>query len=229
MSHPEEVSEAELDAADLVLGASVRLARELGRRTTTPVNVLPQGADGRRFSPGEPDPALATDVLFVGNSRAVARPAVLGALEAGLDLTLIGTGWERFVDPRRVLRPSVPNSDVGRWYRSAEIVLNDHWEEMRQWGLVSNRVFDVLACGGCVVSDELPGLTELLDGAVPTFSTTEELGATVRRLLADPEERAERVARGQRVVLAEHTWQHRARQLVQLVEEVGSASAEHEP
>jgi hypothetical protein len=220
LSHPSELAPGELDAADLVLAASVPLAEHLAGRTTTPVEVLHQAADARTMVAGPRDEDVASRVLFVGNTRSVARPAVLGAVQAGLDLTLIGAGWERYVDPQLVLRSSVANSELGRWYRSADVVLNDHWDEMRRWGLVSNRVFDVLACGGCVVSDELPGLTELLDGAVPTFASTEELATSVSGLLADPERRAALVARGQRIVLTEHTWQRRAAQLVALAAEV---------
>jgi spore maturation protein CgeB len=96
-------------------------------------------------------------------------------------------------------------------------VLNDHWEDMARWGIVSNRVFDVLACGSCIVSDEVPGMSELLDDAVVTFTDREDVGAAVRMLLADPAERSARAERGRRAVLANHTWEHRAAELVQLV------------
>jgi GT2 family glycosyltransferase/glycosyltransferase involved in cell wall biosynthesis len=216
ISHPSELAPGELDAADVVLAASDLLAEHLTARTSTPVHAMHQAADARTLTPGPHDPTTESEVLFVGNTRSVPRPAVLGALEAGLDLTLIGSGWERYVDPRLVLRSSIPNTELSRWYRSAGVVLNDHWDEMRRWGLVSNRVFDVLASGGCVVSDELPGLDELLGGSVPTFTTPEELAATVTRLLSDRAHRDALVARGQRIVLADHTWQHRAEQLVAL-------------
>ena len=45
-------------------------------------------------------------------------------------------------------------------------MLNDHWDTMRAWGFVSNRIFDVLACGTPVISDHLPEIEELFDGAV---------------------------------------------------------------
>jgi len=227
ISHPSELAPGELDAADLVLAASVPLTEHLAARTTTPVRVLHQAADARTLVAGPHDPEVASSVLFIGNTRSIPRPAVLGAIEAGLDLTLVGDGWARYVDPRLVLRDSVPNTDLARWYRSADVVLNDHWDEMRRWGLISNRVFDVLACGGCVVSDALPGLDELLDASVPTFTTTDELAASVGALLADRARRDALAARGQRLVLAEHTWQRRAEQLVALAQEfrVGAATS----
>ena len=217
ISHPSELAPGELDAADLVLAASVPLATHLGARTATPVHVLPQAADDRTFVPGPVDASRASRVLFLGNTRSVPRPAVMAAVRAGLPLTLVGGGWHRFVDPAHVARTGVPSADLPAWYRSAEVVLNDHWDDMRRWGLVSNRVFEVLAAGGCVVSDDVPGLDDLLDGAVPTFTDAAGLAATVTALLADPARRADLAARGRAAVLAAHTWRHRAATLRDLV------------
>jgi len=217
MSHPSEVAPGELDAADLVLAGSELLAARYRERTGTRVAVMPQAADARRFTPGPIEPDRASRVLFVGNTRSVARPSVLGAIDAGLPLTLIGSGWDRYVDPGLVRHQSVANARLPGWYRSADVVLNDHWEDMARWGIVSNRVFDVLACGSCIVSDEVPGMSELLDDAVVTFTDREDVGAAVRMLLADPAERSARAERGRRAVLANHTWEHRAAELVQLV------------
>jgi GT2 family glycosyltransferase/glycosyltransferase involved in cell wall biosynthesis len=223
LSHPSEVAPGELEAADLVVAGSSLLAQRYRRSSRRKVAVLPQAADGRRFRTGPPDPVLASRILFVGNTRSVPRPAALGALDAGLPLTLIGSGWGRFVDPRLVLHTSIPYGSLPAWYRSAEVVLNDHWEDMARWGLVSNRVFDALACGACVVSDEVRGMDTLLDDAVVTFRDREDVGPTVRRLLTDPAERRARAERGQRAVLAAHTWEHRAAELVRLVAAIPGA------
>ena len=217
ISHPSELAPGELDASDLVLAASDALTAHLRSRTVTPVHVLPQAADDRSFTPGPIDPERASRVLFLGNTRSVPRPAVMAAVRAGLPLTLVGRGWHRYVDPALVARTGVSAADLPVWYRSAEVVLNDHWDDMRRWGLVSNRVFEVLAVGGCIVSDAVPGLDALLDGAVPTFTDAGGLAATVTALLADPARRAALGARGRASVIAAHTWRHRAATLCDLV------------
>ena len=224
ISHPSEIAPGELDGADLVLAGSELLADHLRTVTTVPVHTLPQAVDGRRLHAGPRDADRASRVLFLGNSRAVPRPAVMAAVRGGLPLTLIGAGWHRYVDPALVRRTSVPAEELPRWYRSADVVLNDHWDEMRRWGLVSNRVFEVLACGGLVVSDRLPGLDELTDGAVPTYDDPDELVPLVAALLDDPERRATLAERGRAAVHAAHTWQHRAATLVALVEGLPSRS-----
>ena len=220
MSHPSEVAPGELEAADLVIAASELLAERYRARTSRTVEVLPQATDARRFSPGPVDTERASRVLFIGNTRSVPRPVVLGAVDAGLPLTLVGGGWERYLDPRAVHSDHVSYAELPVWYRSAEVVLNDHWDDMSRWGLVSNRVFDALACGACVVSDEVPGMDALLDDAVVTFRDRADVGPTVRALLDDPDARAVRAERGRHIVLESHTWEQRAADLVRLVAEV---------
>ncbi len=218
ISHPEELTDEECEAADLVLVASEPFADHLRGRVSTPVEVLAQATDERRFAPHATDPAYDVPVGFLGNSRYARRPVVDAALAAGLDddpgLVIWGGAWEKFVDPRLVAATHVPNAELPRLYASVGVLLNDHWDGMRRWGHLSNRLYDALACGAVVVSDEVPGLDEAFDGAVATWSTPEDLRTTVERLLADPEERAERSRRGRAAVLARHTFAHRADELL---------------
>ena len=50
---------------------------------------------------------------------------------------------------------------------------------MQAWGFVSNRLFDVLACGTPVISDPVAGMAELFDGAVLEYRGPAELRALV--------------------------------------------------
>ncbi|MBW3658414.1 MAG: glycosyltransferase [Actinobacteria bacterium] len=224
ISHPEELTPEECDAADLVLVAShTGMAEQLRGRTSTPVGVLLQATDERRFRPRPRDPRFAHDLVFVGNSRFVMRQAVRDALDAGLDLAIYGANWEKFVDPSLVRSTHVPNDELAAVYSSATLVLNDHWEGMRRHGFASNRLFDALAAGAVVVSDDVPGLDGLFDGAVATFTGADELRDVVQRLLADEDDRQARSERGRSAVLAAHTFAHRARELVDHVEAARAA------
>ncbi|MBW3619449.1 MAG: glycosyltransferase [Actinobacteria bacterium] len=219
ISHPEELTPEECDAADLVLVAShTDMPDRLRERTSTPVGVLLQATDEHRFRPRPPDERYAADLVFVGNSRFVMRQAVRDALDAGLELAIHGANWEKFVEPALVRSTHVPNDELATVYSSATLVLNDHWEGMRRHGFASNRLFDALASGAVVVSDDVPGLDRLFDGAVATYTGPDELRATVQRLLADEEDRRARSERGRAAVLAAHTFAHRARELVTAVD-----------
>ena len=119
---------------------------------------------------------------------------------------------------RLVAGEHLPNDEVRRAYSSAAIVLNDHWDDMRAQGIVSNRVYDALACGALVVSDHLDEIPQRFGDAVVTYRTPADLRASVARLLGDPAERAERGARGGRV-LAGHTFTHRAGALLDALQD----------
>jgi glycosyltransferase involved in cell wall biosynthesis len=214
ISHPEAIDDGELDAADLVLVASPRFAAHLKHRTSTPVEVMLQATDHRRFRPRPVDPAYRHDVTIVAKTREVMRPVVSDALAVGLRPAIYGGGWRRLVDPDLVVAEHVDNEILPVVYSSAGVVLNDHWRTMLAWGFVSNRLFDVLACGTPVISDPVDGLDELFERAVLEYHSPDELRALVDEVLAAPEAARQQAERGRKVVLANHTFDHRARQLL---------------
>ncbi len=221
ISHPELVAPEECDEADLVLAASPRLAEHLRDLTDTPVEVLLQGTDHHRFRPVPPVPEHTHPVTVVANTRNVFRPAVAGALAAGIRPAIYGRGWEHLVAHDLIVAEHVANEQLPEVYASAAVVLNDHWATMRAWGIVSNRVYDVLACGTPVVSDRLPEIDDQLPDGVLTFDDADELGHHVCELLADPMAAARRAEAGRAAVLAAHTLDHRADQLLALLARYG--------
>ena len=186
ISHPESIDDDELDAADLVLVASARFAEHLRTRTSTPVETLLQATDHRRFRPVAPDPAHRHDVTIVAKTRDVLRSVVADALEAGLQPRIYGGGWRGLVSPELIVTDHIDNSRLPTVYASAGVVLNDHWRTMRAWGFVSNRLFDVLACGTPVISDPVPGIAQLFDGAVSEYRDPEHLRGPRRAGVGGP-------------------------------------------
>ncbi|MGO2112701.1 MAG: glycosyltransferase family protein, partial [Pseudoclavibacter sp.] len=74
----------------------------------------------------------------------------------------------------------IPNDELRHYYRGAAWALNDHWPDMRERGFVSNRIFDVLASGGRLLTDDVEGLDGLfpesvLPHGVATFRSPAEL------------------------------------------------------
>ena len=140
----------------------------------------------------------AHDVAVVAKSRDVFRTSVADAIAGGLRPAIYGSGWEPFVDPdARRACTTCPTRSCRSCTRRSGVLLNDHWQTMHEWGFVSNRLFDALACETPVISDDLPEIAELFDGAVLTYRDAAELRELDRRRRSpiDPAARA-RAARG---------------------------------
>lgn len=175
ISHPELLGDAELG---LDWAARFAASVDWAERMSVPgreVQPLLQATDPGRFhpEPGEQDIAA----LFVGKTRAVFRPIIRDALEVGADLTIYGDGWEEFIDTSYVAAEFLDNAEVPAAYRRARVVLNDHWDDMARDGFVSNRLFDAVATGARVISDDVRGLPTEFGGSVQIYRSTEELAA----------------------------------------------------
>jgi hypothetical protein len=160
--------------------ASVSYAAFLRTVIRKPVACLLQCTDTSRFHVGEKDPSLAAEALFVGNSRNEYREIVRWAIEANADLSVYGTRWDGFIDSELVKGSNINNAELGRYYRSANAVLNDHWASMRDYGLVSNRIFDVLGAGGTLISDRCHSSGYLFGEAVQQVGSAEEFATALQ-------------------------------------------------
>lgn len=220
ISHPDLVTAEFLNAYDLIFVASERFAEHC--RTLAPqrrVVYLPQATDLDTFHPlpGEP---MQHSVAFVGNSRRVYRPAVRHAVANGFDLAVWGTRWEPFIDARHIRGQSLGTAQVAEVYRRARVILNDHWDDQRTWGFVNNRILDVLAAGGLVLSDANPGLPALFGDRLPTFTDERDFVARLRQLLADETARTAQAAALGDEVRRLHSFDARAEHLDRAIREV---------
>jgi len=202
ISRPDTVDGEELAGYDAVFAASPGWAERRSREWGVAIEPLLQATDPARFSPASATPDTGPEALFVGNTRGEFRPIVRDAIASGLDVTIYGTGWARFLPAEQIAGTYLDNTLLSAAYRSAGIVLNDHFDDMRRDGFISNRIFDALASGARVISDDVDGLDELFGGAVQVYRTPEELrGLASRWREAFPDDAA-RVELAERVRLA---------------------------
>lgn len=104
---------------------------------------------------------------------------------------------------------------LGQAYRDAKIVLNDHWDDMKETGIVSNRLFDALAAEAFIISDEMPEIEEIFEGTVVTYKDCKDLKEKVDYYMEHPKEAEKLAERGHQLVLEKHTFAKRMDKLVQ--------------
>lgn len=214
--HPELVTDDLCRRYDTVFAASDTLALRLSDRTGLAVRSLHQATDPERFRPTAGGPQH--ELLFVANSRGTRRTIIDDLTPTGRDLAVYGGGWsDDLLDPHYFRGAVVSNRQLPAYYSAADIVLNDHWLESAEAGMINNRLYDALAAGAFVISDAVPGLDEEFDGAIVTYRDAADLALTVERYLADPGARRPFAERGRRAVLERHTVSHRADELLDVL------------
>ena len=205
ISHPADVTPEEYNACDLVYIASERLTKNISEEIKVPVAPLLQCTDETVMG-NQKDLGQEYELLFIGNSRGVYRKIIRDLLPTEHKLTVYGRAWDKYIPQEYIAGTYFDNERVGEAYHSAAIVLNDHWDDMRELGLISNRLFDASAANAFVISDEIPEIEEVFDGAVVTYKDREDLKNKVDYYLAHPEERKKKADRGREIVLKYHTF-----------------------
>jgi spore maturation protein CgeB len=219
ISHPDLATPEMYDRYDHVCVASDLFAARMASLARVPVSALHQATDPERFKPDPTGPRH--ELLFVANSRKVRRRIVEDLAGTTHELAIYGHGWTpELANPSSVMGEGVPNGELARYYSSAAIVLNDHWDDMRAEGFLSNRLYDALACGAFVISDHVEGIDEEFDGAVRSYEGRDALEALVERFLADPAERRRLAEHGRQIVLERHTFDVRVRVLCSTADEL---------
>ena len=217
ISHPDKISLDEYEKYDHVFVASLSYADKLKSLISTPVTSLLQCTDPKLFNYNPRENIPAHKVLFVGNSRKHYRKIVKDAFEVGLPLSVYGTHWKSFL-PESVIRGEhIPNNELAYYYSRAGVVLNDHWDTMREYGFLSNRLFDAAACGARLISDTVDGIQEIFGNLVVTYKTQQELKTAVTNLLSEGvADRSYRLDLAQ-YFRAEHNFDQRVTQIINII------------
>jgi spore maturation protein CgeB len=164
------------------------------------------------------------DVVFVGSyypNRAELFERLLD-----FDLGIWGPGWEK-LDQRSKLRGCIKaaHTTPSKWskiYSASKIVLATHYQDPTNRFPVyqaSPRIFEALACGAFVMSDNQRDVFSLFkDGEhLVRFDDAEELIEKITYYLARPLEREEIACQGRREVLSKHTYVNRIQKLLSII------------
>ena len=188
--------------------------------TTTYSNMLPRyHADGisevlvtqwaaAANSLAEPLPAAECryQVSFVGAAHGDRRERVERLRKAGIDVECFGHGWQH---------GPVDAETYARIFRESVISLN--FANSRGRDQLKARCFEVPGAGGFLLTTMVEGLEQYYrpNDEVAVVSGEDELPGRIRYFLEHPAERDRIALAGFRRTVAEHTYDHRMRQLLE--------------
>ena len=219
ISHPDDVTIDEYNSYDYVFFASQKMHDEFASKLHVLSGVAQQCVDDSAMV-YEEGHDKQYELLFVGNSRHVFRPILKDLIPTEHKLTVYGRHWEKFPVQDYVVSDYMDNSKVGQAYHDAKILLNDHWDDMRENGIISNRIFDALAVGAFIISDDIPEIHELFGDNVVTYHGREDLKEKIDYYLKHEEERDAKAKAGQKIALNGHTFRDRVAVMVKVIREM---------
>lgn len=210
------------------------LERSLPRYYPDPArrSYLPLAASPERYRPlASPTAAKRDALLFVGNVSPN-RATVLNAIGDKLPLAVHGPNAARVApvaghDERRAKRPhgnrrnrrrKLDSAAINALYNDHRVVLNINQAPNTEHGL-NLRVFEATAAGATLLTQDCADLARHFDAGheLLAWRDTADLVDTCRAALADPRRCEQIAARGRERVLAEHTFVHRARTMLDVL------------
>ncbi|OIJ11245.1 hypothetical protein BKP37_16510 [Anaerobacillus alkalilacustris] len=212
ISHPSSVSLEEYESYDLIFVASKKHANYIRSKISKPVYPLIQCTDHEEFYVSDPKlDRFRKDIIFVGNCKGVQRPGIIWATELGLPIKIWGRGWEQFIDPSFIQGEYIDNKELGALYSKSKVILNDHYDDMKQFGFINNRIFDALSCGLPVISDYHEELHQLFPTEILYYKNKKEFLQAVETVIFQYPKLKANVDRIQPKIHEEHSFQARAK------------------
>ncbi len=134
--------------------------------------------------------------------------------ESGVELQLYGDqAWPTLLQAPRFRGAINYGDELFSLYRDTLAQINVTSYQMPT--AVNQRVFDVPAAGGCLISDQQEDLEQLFSGVeYLSYRTPSEISEIVQRLREKPEWRQELIEGQQKCIAEKHTYRHRLEQLL---------------
>lgn len=166
---------------------------------------------------------LASDLCFIGTYRKEREQLLLQLVSAKphLNLKIWGGRWFFFRVDRRlrsyIQGSPIVGSEMVKAYNASKIVLNLHKKWDREDGMKANmRVFETTGCKSFLLTDKAVGMEDLYDlnKELVTYTSVTDLCDLIDYYLSAPEEREEIARRGQERAYKDHTYDHRAKRIL---------------
>ena len=212
----------EVKNADIVFTGSLKKHKEYNKLGINS-NFLPQFTRTDKFYPSFKKD-YKTNIIFIGNqwNGLPTRPIINMIKDTGLKVDIYGNGYDEVLtgDYAQLWKAAqVLPEELKYYYSSADIVLNDTRPDMIEAGFISNRIFDVSACKGFIISDYIPEIAEIYGDAIPMYKNKEELKTLVEYYLAHPEERKEKAERAYQITVNNYSAEKIIAQMIEKLQQ----------
>ncbi len=213
ISHPDEIDVAEYNMYDHVLIASSLMTQQIKNNTNVNISTMLQCTDPELFKiPGKRK--INGGILFVGSSRGEYRDVVKKAIEGGFNPHIYGKGWDDFVDKKYIKGEFISNTDLYKYYNSAIVVLNDHWNDMAEKGFVSNRIYDALATEAIVLSDKPLGMEKEMEQFINFYTNREDFVFILKDNIINNCKYRQKSKDARSFIIKNHTFELRVKQII---------------
>jgi spore maturation protein CgeB len=199
----------------------------IGARQCVPIY---NAVDPETHHPVAPDPRFTGKLGFLGNrlpdreKRVEAFFLMAAAALPNERFLLGGNGWaDKPMSPNVDYLGHVYTADHNAFNCTPQAVLNINRESMVRYGFSPpTRVFEAAGAGACLITDAWEGIELFLEPGQEVL-VAHHGGEVVAHLEALDEKRARALGdAARRRILAEHTYNHRARQLAELLDAIPS-------
>lgn len=168
------------------------------------------------FSPREYSKDFDYNLCFVGNKIRTDRineQYMMSVKDKGLAIFGNPLGWQN-----EYCKGKISISDEAILYSSSKISLNAHLQEHLDYGTFNFRIFNILACGGFIISDYSEYLEKEFGDCIEFTDGYWDLRDKVDFYLNNPEERKKFRNIGIEKVKQKHTFEHRMSDLLNWLE-----------
>ena len=177
---------------------------------------FPIATNEKRFSPEVDNKAENCDYCFTGHKWGITRDIeeMLNPAEVEYRFAVYGNNWDGHDKFGKYWKGFVHYEELASVYSNARVVIDDAVNGItKPWGSMNSRVFDALASGALVITNNTAGANELFGDQLPTYTTREELHTSLNTFLGDENRRSALANALRNVVLDKHTYRKRARRL----------------
>ena len=216
---------------DIMMASSETACRGMEERLGRRIHLFPIATNADRFRTDGADretlPEFTCDYCFTGNrfgKREIEEE--LDPEQIPYRLNIYGNGWDRNRKFAPYCRGHVSYSDMPKVYWGTRIVLDDATPSTKETGAMNSRVYDALAAGCLVLTNNKRGAEETFDGLLPVYTDKSSLTEMLKEYLGDETLRKEKAEVLRRFVLANHTYEKRAARLEKILLEYRAEGGE---